>query len=170
MQKIAFIGAESTGKTTLAKATAQTLQGIYVPEYVRIWVDEQNRLPEVADIQAIVEGQIALEEQLAQQNTPYLICDTTPLVNYVLIKHYLGNPPLWIEQEARYRKYDFLFLTLPDFPWVADGMQRESPEVQAKLHQDFVETLSAFGVPHHVLSGSIEERLLTVYRTIGRTI
>ena len=167
IQKIALVGAESTGKTTLAKILAKQLCAPFVPEFVRLWVNEHQKLPTLQDVKAVVEGQIAIEEQLAKQKSSFLVCDTNPLVNYVLIKHYLAEVPLWIEQEARYRKYDFVFLTLPDFPWQPDGLQRDSAAVQAKLHQDFVATLADFGIPHTPLAGDINQRIKTISETIG---
>lgn len=38
-KKLVLIGVESSGKTTLAQALAEKLQGTYVPEYARMYLD-----------------------------------------------------------------------------------------------------------------------------------
>jgi nicotinamide riboside kinase len=46
--RIAILGA-SSGKTTLAAALAQRYQTVWVPEYLREFVDVQGRVPRSAD-------------------------------------------------------------------------------------------------------------------------
>ena len=43
MYKVAIIGPESTGKSTLAKELAEQFKGTYVPEYAREYVERKGR-------------------------------------------------------------------------------------------------------------------------------
>ena len=65
MKKIVLIGPECTGKTTLARALADRLGGVYVPEYSRPYSirvrSEQGRNLTLDDVMPIVRGQIAAE-------------------------------------------------------------------------------------------------------------
>ena len=59
---IALVGAESTGKTELARAIAQRLQDRGVPttlvsEYLREWCERENRTPRPDEQQAIADEQ-----------------------------------------------------------------------------------------------------------------
>jgi nicotinamide riboside kinase len=42
---ICLIGAECTGKTTLAQALAERMDGLWVPEYLRAFTDANGRTP-----------------------------------------------------------------------------------------------------------------------------
>jgi HTH-type transcriptional repressor of NAD biosynthesis genes len=78
-KRICILGAESTGKTTLAAALADRFQTVWVPEYAREYLEAKNRACEWSDMVPIAEGQIALEERLARQANRILICDTNLL-------------------------------------------------------------------------------------------
>ena len=43
MYKVAIIGPESTGKSTLARELAEQFKGTYVPEYAREYVERKGR-------------------------------------------------------------------------------------------------------------------------------
>ena len=76
--KIAIVGPESSGKTTLAQDLARQLACPWVPEYVRQYFTERGDANyELADIVNIARGQLAAE---ASQPSRWLICDTNGLV------------------------------------------------------------------------------------------
>jgi len=59
--RIALLGAESSGKTTLATELTTALRELgynagMVPEYLRTWCKENSRLPEFDDQGVILEG------------------------------------------------------------------------------------------------------------------
>src|SRR5690606_23106783 len=51
VRRVAVVGAESTGKTTLAQALAAHHETVWVPEYARIWLESVARAPEAPDFQ-----------------------------------------------------------------------------------------------------------------------
>ena len=93
--KIAIIGAECTGKTTLAKDLTEAFKKDYpsafVPEYLRTFVDQEKRTPKSEE-----QINIALTQKEAEKNTAkelidanpdaafvLLFCDTTPLLTSI---------------------------------------------------------------------------------------
>jgi nicotinamide riboside kinase len=49
VRRIAVLGAESSGKSTLCQALAQRYDTLWVPEYLREFVDTQGRVPFESD-------------------------------------------------------------------------------------------------------------------------
>ncbi len=79
MRKIAIVGPESSGKTTLAQDLAQRLACPWVAEYVREYfatrADASYDLPDIIEI---ARGQLAAEH--AAPASTDLVCDTNGLV------------------------------------------------------------------------------------------
>jgi nicotinamide riboside kinase len=59
--RIAILGAASSGKSTLSAALAQRYQTVWVPEYLREFVDVQGRVPRSEDQFHIASTQRARE-------------------------------------------------------------------------------------------------------------
>ena len=75
--KIAIIGAECTGKTTLAKDLTEAFKKDYpsafVPEYLRTFVDQEKRTPKSEE-----QINIALTQKEAEKNTAKELIDANP--------------------------------------------------------------------------------------------
>jgi len=93
--RIALLGAESTGKSTLAQALAARYGTLWVPEYLREFVDVHARVPREDDQAGIARTQRAREDALARDAhaRDYLFCDTTPLMTAVYSRIYWGRRP-----------------------------------------------------------------------------
>ena len=66
----------------------------------------------------------------------------------------------------RQRRYDHTLVTGLDLPWVADGLQRDGPQVRAPVDALVRTTLARAGVPYHVVYGHGQERLAAALRAI----
>jgi nicotinamide riboside kinase len=62
LKRIAILGAESTGKSTLAPALAARYGTLWVPEYLREFVETQQRVPFEDDQIDIARTQRARED------------------------------------------------------------------------------------------------------------
>ena len=78
--RVAILGAESSGKSTLAAALAAHYGTLWVPEYLREFVETKGRVPEEGDQQAIARIQMEREDAAAANASRFLFCDTTPLM------------------------------------------------------------------------------------------
>src|SRR5688500_14117177 len=82
---IAVVGAESTGKTTLAAALAPRLAAdsglcvVWVPELLREWCDTMGRTPR-ADEQAGILHAHDARIRAAAAHSDVVVCDTTALM------------------------------------------------------------------------------------------
>ena len=162
--RIAILGAESTGKSTLADALARRYRTLWVPEYLREFVDDRQRVPFEDDQPAIARTQLAREDAMAARPEArrFLFCDTTPLLTAVYSRIYWGRvPPELLALEAAH-DYALTLVAAPDLPWVPDGLQRESAEVRMRVHAQLVAVLAERGIPYVLVEGELEARMRKV--------
>jgi nicotinamide riboside kinase len=169
--RIAFVGAECSGKTSLAKSLADAFSKeypcAYVPEYLRLFVDQENRTPRTDEQVGIAMEQQSLERTLAndlikQRSNPefvLLFCDTTPLMTCIYSEVVFGgtNPELF--KIAQAHDYDLTIFTQNDFPWQEDGLQRDGPVAQTKVHFRVKARLEELQIPYESAFGHAEQRL-----------
>src|SRR5579862_6481998 len=138
--RIAIVGAESTGKSVLARALADALADEFglrcavVDEYLRHWCDEHGRTPRADEQMGIaLEHASRIDQAAAQPGLDVLVCDTTPMM--VAIYSDLLFDDRSLEPVARdcQQRMDLTLLTALDLPWVADGLQRDGPHVRAPV-------------------------------------
>jgi len=157
--RITVTGSECTGKTTLAEALAKHYGTVAVPEYVRRFVDEKQRAPAAADVDAIARGQIALEERLSTRAHRLMILDTDLLSTLVYSRHYFGSSPGWIEEWVRNRPADLYLLCGIDVPWSPDGSQRDRGDRREEMQDLFRRALLDRELPFLELQGDPASRL-----------
>ena len=131
---VVLMGAESTGKTTLAAALAKHYKTAWAAEYLRLFVDSKGALPEESDVYAIAQGHLKLVARMRSGARRVLFVDTDLFTTCVYQRIYFGSCPSDIEESAlRHRSGLYLF-TEPDIPWEPDPGQRASPEERLRSH------------------------------------
>jgi HTH-type transcriptional repressor of NAD biosynthesis genes len=126
VKKVLILGAESTGKTTLAQRLAEHFDSAWVPEYGRTYCEKYGTNHHDPTIwPMILQHQPDLEDTTAKYSkNGMIICDTDLLTTAVWYNAWRGidNMYLQIVEAGRARKYDVvLFLDHNDVPWVDDG-------------------------------------------------
>lgn len=167
--KITILGAESTGKTTLCRDLAAHFSCPWVPEYMRIYLqdkwDNTQQTCTWEDLLPIAQGQIALENSLAQQaglnNDKYLFCDTSLFELMVYAYWYYGDCPNVLTKAALDHQYDLTILTEVDIPWVADDL-RDSPHEREAISAFFETMLNRYQIPFKKVGGSRPDRVRAV--------
>jgi len=161
--RICLIGAECTGKTTLAQALAAHFGGRWVPEALRAFCDLHGRTPRREEQAAIMRTQFEREEQVAalalQTGCGYLFCDSTPLLTAVYSDFYFSDDSLFDCAQVLHARYALTLLLSPDLPWQPDGLQRDSEAVRAEMHTRIGQTLQAMHLPHIGVEGRDDARL-----------
>ena len=162
VRRIAVLGAESSGKSTLCGALARRYDTVWVPEYLREFVDTHKRVPFEADQYGIACTQRAREDAAAVDANAFLFCDTTPLMTALYSQVYWGRVDAGLAALAATHDYALTLVTAPDTPWVADGLMRESEEVRQCVFSMLVQELDARGVRFVLLEGDLPHRLRQV--------
>jgi NadR type nicotinamide-nucleotide adenylyltransferase len=157
VKKIVLFGPESTGKTTLAQQLATHYHTLWVPEYSRIYQEEQGRQLDISDVIPIVQGQIRLEEETFPQAHTILICDTDILETKVYSEVYNGTCPVWLLETIPQRLADLYLLTQIDLPWIPDGI-RDRPDDREQMHRLFRKELLQLKLPFAEIWGNYQQR------------
>ena len=173
--KVAVLGAESTGKTTLCRDLATHFGCPWVPEYMRTYLqakwDNEQLTCTWDDLLPIAQGQIELENKLAAQaaqnsDSGYLFCDTSLFELMVYSNWYYGDCPDALTKAALTHHYDLMLLTDIDTPWVADDL-RDSPHQREEISAYFAHQLTIHNKPFHIISGDREVRVQQVVNLLA---
>ncbi|MCC7358310.1 MAG: AAA family ATPase [Anaerolineales bacterium] len=168
-RRVAIVGAESTGKTTLAQALAKRFGTMWVPEFARDYLLARGGVCVEADMLVIAAGQADAEDRQARAGNGLLICDTNCLTTQLWYEHYFGAPPEALRRLARERTAHLYLLCDHDVPWVPDGL-RDSPAERGWFHARFVEELAAQELPYVTLSGPFAKRLEPAVAAVERLL
>lgn len=165
-RRVAILGGESTGKSTLVRALSN-LGYQTVREFGREWwLPGRQEMP---DLMHIARTQVALEEHHAMgvyHDLP-IICDTTPLTTAFYAKELFGYIPEELKKLAD-RGYDYYVLLKPSFDFVQDGT-RISSEFSRKGSEFIEKELTKQGVPFLTLQeGSVSKRVAAVQNYISK--
>lgn len=157
--KIAVVGPESTGKSTMAKYLATQLHTLCVPEYARYYCEHLNRQYTLQDETNMYYGQLALENAIVSQVTaPVVICDTTILTVKIWCDHLFGHTPDFIVNEIQNRPYDLYLLMDIDLPWQDDPL-RDFPTEREHFMQVWQQELNRLQANYKIISGTDQQRL-----------
>lgn len=133
MKVLVLTGPESSGKSWLAGEIQASFGGLLVGEYVRHFIEHEQRDTCYADISTIAQGQLAWEDKARAKRPTLLILDTHLLSNMLWSRALFADCPTWLEQALLERDYHLHLLLSPvDVPWVDDG-QRCQPELAQRL-------------------------------------
>jgi nicotinamide riboside kinase len=162
--RIAIVGAESTGKSTLARALADALAEATglpctaVPEWLRAWCEREGRTPRPDEQAAIAAEQHARIEAAAATHA-IVVADTTALMTAVYSRMLFDDRSLEAFAVAQQRTMTLTLLTALDLPWEADGHQRDGPHVRAPVDGLVRELLVGHGLPWALVAGQGPDRL-----------
>jgi len=168
---IAIVGAESSGKSTLAVALAarvvdQTgLRCTVVAEFLREWCEREQRTPRADEQQAIAtEQQRRIDSAAAGHDI--VIADTMPLMVAVYSQLLFDDLSLVDMAISAQRGASLTLLTALDLPWVADGLQRDGPHVREPVDRAVRALLTAHGLNWSVVGGQGASRLDQAFAAI----
>ncbi|MBC7655008.1 MAG: ATP-binding protein [Oligoflexus sp.] len=163
--KIAVVGPESTGKSTIAAALAKHYQTVWVPEYARYYCEGLTTSCTMQDEINMFYGQLALEksmETVAQNNL--LICDTTFLTVKIWSDYQLGETPKLVLDALKVCTYDFYILLKNDIPWQEDPL-RDFKNMGDYFMNVWRKELTALNA-HYVEVGGTENRIENVISVV----
>lgn len=162
VKRVLIHGAESTGKTTLARQLAAHYGTQWVPEYGRIYIEQQrgNRFDDFVyeDIAQIAAGHLESEEAAAYEANRLLFVDTDLMTTAIYSEHFFGQTPRFVRRIANERRYDLYLLLDIDLPW-ADDPQRTSRDHWQAMHCRFRNALESRRIPYTLIQGQGEARL-----------
>ena len=166
--RVCFHGAESTGKTRLARKLADELGCPWVPELGRAYCEARGTDLTMADLLAIAAEQDAAMRAACVGSAPLALLDTDPLMTGAWAEMLFGEVP---EVLLGYAKAEHYLLFSPDVQWVAD-VTRLFGGAQERARFDAIAEamLLCAGVPYTRVAGSWSARERTAREAIARLL
>ena len=156
---ICIIGAESTGKTTLAQTLATQFDCPWAAEQLREFCESHGRTPTQHEQGLILETQVINELAAQRSNAPYVFCDTAPLLTAIYSDYVFGDTSLYLRARVLHCRYALTLFLQPDIDWHADGMQREGAHVREPITRLIERELAGMGAPMVRIGGQGDARV-----------
>ena len=167
---VVLLGAESTGKTTLAHAIGTALRHrgelvAVVDEALREFCDRHQRTPR-RDEQAGIAAEQTRRIDAAAASAAVVVADTSALMIAVYSDFVFADGSLYAPAEAWQQRCALTLVTALDLPWRADGLQRDGAHVRAPVDALVRASLRRAGVDFATASGSGDARLASALAAI----
>ena len=185
--KVAVIGPESTGKSTLCELLAQYYNTQWCPEFAREFLLTHGTDYSYDDLLYIAKGQLAMEDEYIQStvdgpqstdnspfithHSPLLFIDTEMYVMKVWCEFVFGKCHRWVLDQIIERKYDLYLLCNTDLPWVKDEL-REYPDLKTRdqLYHIYKDIMINQLTPWVDISGDYNERLQKAIKAVDQLV
>lgn len=164
LRKVALVGPESVGKSTLAKKLANEFGTIYVPEYGRTYTSIYGMNLTDSDFEWIARGHRASEEAIWPMAKGIVFIDSECAVTKMWAELLLGHTPALIDQYCQDAdRYDLYLLLPPDQEWTQDGTRVQGDQaVRDEFYQGLKDILKERNTIE--LYGSWDEKLSRAIR------
>jgi NadR type nicotinamide-nucleotide adenylyltransferase len=170
VMNVAFLGAPSTGKTTLCNELARRHRTLWMPEYGREYWElyQVNRRLTPEQLVEIAEGHLQREEGLLLESNRFLFTDTNAITTLLFAHHYHGFALPRLEQlaAAATTRYARVFVCADDIPY-EDTRDRSGDANRREMQQRTLDELSRRKIPVVELRGSVDERAARVEAVLG---
>lgn len=160
--RITISGAESTGKSALARGLAERLDGLYVPEFARDYlINEGSPAISIPHMYAIWHGQWALQNSLevhiAQSAGHDIVQDTDLFDTFAYWAHWdVGSIAPFLLGDADSGASDLYFITRSNIPFEADSIRYGGDKRETE--DDFwIDIHEAYGFTYRVLDSADRE-------------
>jgi nicotinamide riboside kinase len=168
---VVVTGAESSGKTTLARTLGERLGVPWVAEFAREFLTNRPRYS-AEDLLTIAEGQRTAELAAAARH-PLIVVDTDLLVIRIWseVRYGARDPRLdaRIAQMLVSRRRRLYLVTRPDMPWEPDPL-REHPHERERLHALHLDLLAELELDHVEVAGPPEQRVVAARAAIASAL
>lgn len=166
VETVCFLGAESTGKSTLSSTLAQIYETEHVDEYGRtLWMEKDGDLT-FSDYMHIAITHIGNENAAHNRSNRYVFIDTSPLTTYFYALEHFGRADQQLIGLS-HRPYDYIFLCHPDFPMVQDGW-RSDEKFRRRQHEWYLKILKERNIAYTDLKGSFDDKINQVKYQLSR--
>jgi NadR type nicotinamide-nucleotide adenylyltransferase len=168
---VVFLGAPSTGKTTLARRLADVYGTVWMPEYGREYWERQQvgRRLSAEQLTELAEEHVRREEALIYQSDRYLFADTNATTTYVFSHSYHGMATERLAELAQQAaaRYDLVFVCDTDIPY-EETWDRSGETDRQVMQKRIVCDLLRRKIPFFTLRGDIETRVRRVREVLER--
>jgi NadR type nicotinamide-nucleotide adenylyltransferase len=168
---VVFLGAPSTGKTTISSQLAQEYNTVWMPEYGReYWEKYQiNRRLSLEQLVEIAEGHLEREEALLEKANKYLFTDTNAITTYIFSQNYHNQVAPQLDRLAQkaVSRYDLVFVCDLDIPY-DDTWDRSGDANRQIFQKQIISDLIIRKIPFFLLQGDLKTRVQYVKSILSK--
>ncbi len=173
VKRVVFMGAESTGKSTLTEAVAKEMNMPFVSEYGREHYEKKGGILELDDYVYIAKKHRDLEDtarlrMLGTNKEGYLFIDTNAITTLFFSYYYNqgGLPYLHHLANDCKDRYHHVFVCADDIPFSQDGW-RDNELWRSRMQGMVLHDLDCRGIEYTLLYGSLEQRVSQVKKVLA---
>jgi HTH-type transcriptional regulator, transcriptional repressor of NAD biosynthesis genes len=157
---VVIMGAESTGKSTLAQALADRFATEFVPEYGRIHYEQRGGILTLQDYVEIARIHREHEDQAATRANRFVFIDTNAITTMFFSHYYEGDSLSELRDLARMcaTRYAHVVVCNDDIPFEQDGW-RDTELWRERMQGMVLHDLAVREIDYTLVSGSIADRV-----------
>ncbi len=164
--KIAIVGAESTGKSSLVEQLAKHYRTQFAHEFARNYFNTNNiNNYTINDIEFIANKQIALEDKLMLTANQFLFCDTAMITLKIWAQNEFSTSSKIIDEAFNNQHYHLFLICNNDVPWVADN-QRKHEHLREHIFKLNKHELIKHNFNYKIISGLGDDRFNNAVKII----
>lgn len=167
---IVVTGAESTGKSVLARQLGTFFKAPCYPEYAREYLERSGPGYTFQDVERIARVQEEQMREAAGKDTRYVFFDTWLIITKVWFEVVYGKVPGWILKTLATAPVDLFLLCANDIPWIPDPLRENGGEMREKLFERYKTNLEDFGYNYQIVMGFGDDRLHNAIRIIHNSV
>ncbi len=165
--KIAILGPECTGKTTLALQLANYYKGIWVPEYAREYVSNLKRKYNYYDVEHIAKVQYhQINDEYPEAN--YVFFDTELIITRVWFEVVYQKIPQWLDDAIKNQPFKIYLLTDNSIPWTPEPVRENGGVMREVLFKKYENYLQSYGFNYRIVTGLNSLRLQNAINIINQ--
>ncbi|MCK5021022.1 MAG: multifunctional transcriptional regulator/nicotinamide-nucleotide adenylyltransferase/ribosylnicotinamide kinase NadR [Candidatus Peribacteraceae bacterium] len=162
-KKVAIVGTESCGKTTLTKLLAEHYSTNYVREIGRDYCESYSNQLTIPMFGDIAMGHWLEQQKALDDGNKVIFVDSDAVITQYYLYMYMGaslHTRKLIDGIIRLQDYDLVLYLEPDVQWVDDGFRfAGDPEVRINNNKTLKSMYDVRGIEYTTISGDYEQRL-----------
>lgn len=163
---VVITGAESTGKSVLAKQLSQHFSSHYYPEYAREYLERSGPGYSRKDVEKIARVQMQQMVEATRYQTDCVFFDTWLILTKVWFEVVYGKVPAWIPEAIKNAPVDLFLLCANDIPWIPDPLRENGGDMRQKLFEMYKTNIVEFGFNYQIVTGTGDQRLENAVKAI----
>ncbi len=163
IQKVVFVGTESSGKTTLARTLAERLDTLWTHEFGRELWEAQNLTGTFADHLKMARRQYEREQAALRHSRRFLFCDTNAWTTLQWSLRSYRTADARLHELVNRTMSDYLWVLCDnDFGWIQDGTREMAGAESGRFQDQQIADLDRRQISYTVVSGPLERRVACV--------
>ena len=168
MIRIAILGPESTGKSTLAETLSEHFKVPWIPEFAREYIENLALPYTFDDVCTIARQQIEVEkfyeESISKDKMVFF--DTELIITKVWFEYKYKTVPEFVTERMKCGFYDFYLLCAPDLAWEADSV-REHGTDREFFFDWYKQEIEQSGKPYGIVDGIGNQRFQNALNSVN---